>query len=115
MKTNEVKRFIMFYERILGYGAGNNFGFRNIKTRYGLIAIIPGQMNVNFFKEIFAQSLFFTILGPSYISHDEYLPYGSFDNKKNIFLKEKKYNDNNLKEVDWIIQSLIDTKKFEEK
>jgi len=109
---------VILSNKNLGYGAGNNFGFRNIKTRYGLISNPDVIYDVNFFKEIdyyLNGDINFNIIGPSYISHDEYLPYGSFDNKKNIFLKEKKYNDNNLKEVDWIIgcTMLIDTKKFE--
>ena len=52
-------------------------------------------------------------MGVSY-RDDEYLPYGSFDNKKNKALKELSYNENGLKEVDWVIgcSVLINKNKF---
>ena len=45
----------------------------------------------------------FSIIGVSYDNEENYLSYGSFNNKKNIILKEKNYEQNNLKEVDWVV------------
>ncbi len=78
----------------LGYGGGNNFGFENIKTRYGLISNPDVVYDKNFFEEInkhLVQEIEFSIIGVSYGNGENYLPYGSFDNKKNKILKEKNY------------------------
>ncbi len=100
----------------LGYGGGNNFGFKNIKTRYGLISNPDVVYSSNFFKEIdkyLVTEIDFNIIGVSYDNEDDYLSYGSFDNKKNLNLKDKKYDQNNLKEVDWVVgcSMLVDNKK----
>ena len=84
----------------LGYGGGNNFGFKNIKTRYGLISNPDVVYSSNFFKEIdkyLATEIDFNIIGVSYDNEDDYLSYGSFDNKTHLNLKDKKYYQNNLK------------------
>jgi len=114
-KFNNVS-VILAYKN-LGYGAGNNFGFENIKTRYGLISNPDVVYNSNFFEEIdkyLIPEIEFNIIGVSYDNEENYLSYGSFDNKKNIILKEKNYEQNNLKEVDWVVgcSMLIDTSKI---
>ncbi len=101
----------------LGYGGGNNFGFKNIKTRYGLISNPDVVYNSDFFKEIekyLTPKIEFSIIGVSYDNEDNYLSYGSFDNKNNMILKETNYKENNLKEVDWVVgcSMLVDTKKI---
>jgi GT2 family glycosyltransferase len=114
-KFNNVS-VILAYKN-LGYGAGNNFGFENIKTRYGLISNPDVVYKSNFFEEIdkyLIPEIEFNIIGVSYDNEENYLSYGSFDNKKNIILKEKNYEQNNLKEVDWVVgcSMLIDTSKI---
>ena len=114
-KFNNVS--VILTRKNLGYGAGNNFGFKNIKTRYGLISNPDVVYKSNFFEEIdkyLIPEIEFNIIGVSYDNEENYLSYGSFDNKKNIILKEKNYEQNNLKEVDWVVgcSMLIDTNKI---
>ena len=114
-KFNNVS--VILSNKNLGYGGGNNFGFENIKTRYGLISNPDVIYNSNFFEEIdnyLIPKIEFSIIGVSYDNEENYLSYGSFDNKKNIILKEKNYEQNNLKEVDWVVgcSMLIDTNKI---
>ena len=114
-KFNNVS--VILTRKNLGYGAGNNFGFENIKTRYGLISNPDVVYNSNFFEEIdkyLIPEIEFSIIGVSYDNEENYLSYGSFDNKNNIILKEKNYEQNNLKEVDWVVgcSMLIDTNKI---
>ena len=100
----------------MGYGAGNNLGFKNIKTRYGLISNPDIIYEKNFFKFVqnyLKPEIKFSIIGVSYYDDNENLPYGSFENKNDNFLKEKKYDKNSLKEVDWVVGcSLIVDKNF---
>ena len=100
----------------LGYGGGNNLGIKNSKTNFVFISNPDVIYEKNFFLEIdsyMENKIDFTIMGVSY-RDDEYLPYGSFDNKKNKELKELSYNENGLKEVDWVMgcSVLINKKKF---
>ena len=100
----------------LGYGGGNNLGIKNSKTNFVFISNPDVIYEKNFFLEIdsyIENKIDFTIMGVSY-RDDEYLPYGSFNNKKNKALKELSYNENGLKEVDWITgcSVLINKNKF---
>ena len=100
----------------LGYGGGNNLGIKNSKTNFVFISNPDVIYEKNFFLEIdsyIENKIDFTIMGVSY-RDDEYLPYGSFNNKKNKALKELSYNENGLKEVDWVIgcSVLINKNKF---
>ena len=105
---------VLLANKNLGYGAGNNLGFKNIKTRYGLISNPDIVYKKDFFekaKKYLTPELKFSIIGVSYYDDDQNLPYGAIDNKKNIFLKEKKYDSNYLKEVDWVVgcSLIVDT------
>ena len=100
----------------LGYGGGNNLGIKNSKTNFVFISNPDVIYEKNFFLEIdsyIENKIDFTIMGVSY-RDDEYLPYGSFNSKKNKALKELSYNENGLKEVDWITgcSVLINKNKF---
>ena len=100
----------------LGYGGGNNLGIKNSKTNFVFISNPDVIYEKNFFLEIdsyIENKIDFTIMGVSY-RNDKYLSYGSFDNKKNKALKELSYNENGLKEVDWVIgcSVLINKNKF---
>ena len=108
----------MNYSRSLGKKLNNLlekiYISENEFERAGKLADSPSLKN--FFLEIdsyMENKIDFTIMGVSY-RDDEYLPYGSFDNKKNKELKELSYNENGLKEVDWVIgcSVLINKNKF---
>ena len=105
---------VILSNKNLGYGGGNNFGFNNMSTRYGLISNPDVIYSSNFFKEIekyLIPEIKFSIIGVCYDNEDEYLSYGSFNNKENEILKNKKFEQNNLKEVDWVVgcSMLVDT------
>ena len=100
----------------LGYGGGNNLGIKNSKTNFVFISNPDVICEKNFFLKIdsyIENKIDFTIMGVSY-RDDKYLSYGSFGNKKNKALKELSYNENGLKEVDWVIgcSVLINKNKF---
>ena len=100
----------------LGYGGGNNLGIKNSKTNFVFISNPDVIYEKNFFLEIdsyMENKIDFTIMGVSY-RDDKHLPYGSFGNKKNKALKELSYNENGLKEVDWVMgcSVLINKNKF---
>ena len=100
----------------LGYGGGNNLGIKNSKTNFVFISNPDVIYEKNFFLKIdsyIENKIDFTIMGVSY-RDDKYLSYGSFGNKKNKALKELSYNENGLKEVDWVIgcSVLINKNKF---
>ena len=100
----------------LGYGGGNNLGIKNSKTNFVFISNPDVIYEKNFFLEIdsyIENKIDFTIMGVSY-RDDKYLSYGSFGNKKNKALKELSYNENGLKEVDWVMgcSVLINKNKF---
>jgi len=102
----------------LGYGAGNNLGFKNISTRYGLISNPDIIYHKDFFKNItnyISGKINFSIIGVSYFEDEANLPYGSFDNKKDYKLKLQDYDAYNLKEVDWVVgcSLLLDTKNLD--
>ncbi len=108
---------VILTNKNLGYGGGNNFGFNNMSTRYGLISNPDVIYNSNFFKEIekyLIPEIKFSIIGVCYDNDDDYLSYGSFNNKENKILKNKNFEQNNLKEVDWVVgcSMLIDTKNI---
>ena len=106
---------VLLANKNLGYGAGNNLGFKNIKTRYGLISNPDIIYEKDFFKNTqnyLVPKIEFSIIGISYYDDKDNLPYGAIDNKKNDLLKEKKYDSNYLKEVDWVVgcSLIVDTK-----
>ena len=106
---------VLLANKNLGYGAGNNLGFKNIKTRYGLISNPDIIYEKDFFKNTqnyLVPKIEFSIIGISYYDDKDNLPYGAINNKKNDLLKEKKYDSNYLKEVDWVVgcSLIVDTK-----
>ena len=114
-KYNNVS--VILSNKNLGYGGGNNYGFNNMSTRYGLISNPDVIYNSNFFKEIekyLIPEIKFSIIGVCYDNEDDYLSYGSFNNKENKILKNKNFEQNNLKEVDWVVgcSMLIDTENI---
>ena len=97
---------VLLSNKNLGYGAGNNLGFRKIKTRYGLISNPDVIYEKNFFDKLekyLDQKINFSIIGPSYFDNTDYSPFGAFNNKDDEILKKKDYDSNFLKEVDWVV------------
>ncbi len=103
----------------LGFGKGNNFGFKKIKTRFAL-ALSPDTVcdkeffeNLNIYLE---SNLDFNIMGVNFYKEDikktGHSSYGYFE-KNEI---KKKFNDT-LIEVDWIIGCaiIINLNKFKDK
>ena len=103
----------------LGFGGGNNFGFKTVNTKFAL-ALSPDTIcDKKFFEKLniyFKSDLDFTILGVNFYKEDinktGHSSYGYF--KKNNL--EKKFN-NTLIEVDWIIGCaiIINLSKFKDK
>ena len=65
---------VLLANKNLGYGAGNNLGFKNIKTRYGLISNPDIVYDTNFFKEAnkyLTPEIDFAVIGTSFYD-DEY-------------------------------------------
>jgi GT2 family glycosyltransferase len=103
----------------LGFGRGNNFGFKKVSTEY-VLALSPDTIcDKNFFDnlKIYLDNNFdFSILGVNFYKDDikksGHLSYGYF--KKNKI--EKTYNET-LLEVDWIIgcAMIINLNKFNDK
>ena len=102
----------------LGYGAGNNFGLKNVNTRYALILNPDIVCSNDFFLNInkyLKGNINFSLIGSSYIKSTNYNPAGFFDNKK--LNSAKLITEYDLYEVDWIAGHtiLINFDKFKEK
>ena len=108
----------------LGFGGGNNFGFKKIDTKYALALSPDTVIDKNFFQnvKIYLNDKFeFSILGVNFYEEDikknGHRSYGYFS-KNNIV---KKYNET-LIEADWIIgcaiiinlDKFLDNKVFDE-
>tara|TARA_Y100000590_G_scaffold20764_1_gene24203 strand:+ start:4103 stop:4999 length:897 start_codon:yes stop_codon:yes gene_type:complete len=99
----------------LGYGGGNNYGLKNIKTDYALILNPDTKCESNFFLNInkyLNNNIDFTIIGSTYENESNYKSAGFFNNKNT---KNKNFiEDYNLYEADWVVgcSVLINMKKF---
>ena len=106
----------------LGYGRGNNFGLKLVKTDYALILNPDVVCEKDFFNKIIdvAEGADdFTVIGCQYLNDRIFMPAGFFDKKKN---EEFKYNFKNnktdiLSKVEWVTgcSMLINLKKFYDK
>ena len=109
---------VILADKNLGYGAGNNLGFKNMKTRYGLVSNPDVIYKDDFFiqlKNYLKPNFEFSIIGPSYYNDTPYWPYGAFDNRNDSYMRNKNYNENYLKEVDWVVgcSILFDTNNID--
>ncbi len=106
----------------LGYGGGNNFGIKTVKTDYILILnpdVICGE---DFFKNlsnVIEENKNFTIIGCQYLQDKVFMPAGFFDNKENEEFTKCFKNDeiNDLAKVDWVTgcSMLLNLNKFDNK
>ena len=106
----------------LGYGKGNNFGFKHIKSEFALILNPDVICDKDFFHNIsyvIKEVQDFSIIGCQYLSDKIFMPAGFFDKEKNEkFIKD--FKDNNIKEttkVEWVTgcSMLLNLNKFENK
>ena len=103
----------------LGFGGGNNYGFKKINTKFALTLSPDTILDKNFFENLkiyLNSNLEFSILGVSFYEEDikrtGHLSYGYF--RKNS--DEKSFKET-LIEVDWIIGCaiIINLSKFKDK
>jgi len=106
--------------RNLGYGAGNNFGLKRVKTKFALILNPDVTLEQNFIKELdkyLDQQINFHIMGVNYRNDTHWKSSGFFSEfDKKIKLKhEEKSNHDSLEVVDWIVghTMLVNLEKFE--
>jgi len=74
----------------LGYGKGNNFGLKLVKTDYALILNPDVICEKDFFNKIvnvLTEVKNFTIIGCQYINDKFFMPAGFFNKKKILNLK----------------------------
>ena len=106
----------------LGYGKGNNLGFKFTQTDYALILNPDIICDKNFFKnlsEIISKKINFHIMGCQYLKDRSYLPAGFFDENLNNEFKVKFFENeiDTLTKVEWVTgcSMLINLKKFKKK
>ena len=106
----------------LGYGMGNNYGLKKIKTNYALILNPDTQLKSNFFKnldQILKKLPDFHLIGCSYNKRNRAIPAGYFNEQKNIDFEKKikRKKIDTLTKVDWIrgFSIVVNMKKFRNK
>jgi len=104
----------------LGYGKGNNFGLKLVKTNFALILNPDVACNKDFFvnlEDIISETEDFTIIGCQYINDKIFMPAGFFDKNKNAEFKKNFFNSNvePLSKVEWVTgcSLLINLNKFQ--
>lgn len=103
----------------LGYGGGNNFGLKLVKTNYALIlnpdVVCEKNLFDNIPKEI-NKIKDFAILGFQYSFDKIFMPAGFFDERKNAQFIEDFKNDriDSISNVEWVTgcSLLINLKEF---
>ena len=106
----------------LGYGNGNNFGLRLVKSNNALILNPDVICNKDFFNnlsEIMNEVADYTIIGCQYLNDKIFMPAGFFDKKKDDLFR-KNFKNNNIEKlckVEWVTgcSMLINLKKFSDK
>ena len=119
-KFNNVE--ILCTGKNLGYGGGNNFGIKTVKTDYILILnpdVVCGKDFFTNLSNVIKESKDFTIVGCQYLQDKIFMPAGFFDNKENEEFTKCFKNDeiNDLVKVDWVTgcSMLLNLKKFDNK
>ena len=104
----------------LGYGGGNNYGFKLSKTDYALVLNPDAVCDKNFFvnvKKYLDKKFDFTVIGTRLNKKSIFKSYGFFDkkNKSNDLIDfDKKNKHLSIEKVDWVVGCgmLINLKKF---
>jgi len=106
----------------LGYGKGNNFGLKLVKTNFALILNPDVVCADDFFSnlsELIIKVEDFSIIGCQYLYDNIFIPSGFFNKKKNNQIV-KDFRNNNIKsltKVEWVTgcSMLLNLKKFNTK
>ncbi len=103
----------------LGYGNGNNYGLKKIKTPYALILNPDASCEKNFFKKlnkVIKEANNFHLIGCSNSLNQKEFPAGYFDKLENIEFKKniKSNKTKSLIKVDWVkgYSLIVNMKKF---
>ena len=103
----------------LGYGKGNNFGLKLVKTDNALILnpdVICDEKFFNNIVDVINETNDFTIIGCQYVNDKIFMPAGFFDKKRNNeFVKKFRNNKTeSLSAVEWVTgcSMLLNLKKF---
>ena len=106
----------------LGYGKGNNYGLKQVETKYALILNPDVVCENNFFNnvvDVVNQTKDFTIIGCQYLNDKIFMPAGFFDKEKNDKFKNDFTNNkiDDLYKVEWVTgcSMLINLQKFTDK
>jgi GT2 family glycosyltransferase len=93
----------------LGYGGGNNFGLRKVKTNYALILNPDTILDKYFFKNLkpLLNNKSFSVIGCELIDNKSYTTGGFFNEKKNQIFRKNFFRNKrkNLTKVDWVTGS----------
>ncbi len=105
----------------LGYGKGNNFGLKQVKTDYALILNPDVICSENLFEkipEVVNNIKNFAIIGFQYSYDKIFMPAGFFDEKKNSQFIENFKNDkiNTISSVEWVrgCSMLLNLREFKD-
>ncbi len=105
----------------LGYGKGNNFGLKQVKTDYALILNPDVICSENLFEKIpkvVNNIKNFAIIGFQYSYDKIFMPAGFFDKKKNSqFVEDFKNNKiNTIFSVEWVVgcSMLLNLREFKD-
>ncbi len=106
----------------LGYGKGNNFGLKHVKTNYALILNPDVICDKDFFKnieDVVSKAKDFTIIGCQYLNDKVHMPAGFFNKNKNLKFKKEFQNNTlgSLSKVEWVTgcSMLVNLEKFYDK
>tara|TARA_B100001121_G_C18655107_1_gene606040 strand:+ start:220 stop:1119 length:900 start_codon:yes stop_codon:yes gene_type:complete len=106
----------------LGYGQGNNFGLKKVKTDYVLILnpdVICEDNLFNKIPQVVNKIENFAIIGFQYSFDKIFMPAGFFNEKKNYQFKENFKNNRieSIASVEWVTgcSMLINLKEFKDK
>ena len=104
----------------IGYGAGNNYGLKKVKTKYAMILNPDTICSKNFFKNLnnnINQIKDFHIIGCQ--NKQKQIPAGFFKKNEDLSFKEKAEKNmlKNIEKVNWVkgFSLILNLKKFKNK
>ena len=104
----------------LGYGAGNNYGLRKVKTKYAMILNPDAICCKKFFKNLrnnINQIKNFDVIGCR--NKEKLVPAGFFEKNEDLSFKKKAKKNmlKNIEKVEWVkgFSLILNLKKFENK
>tara|TARA_A100000164_G_scaffold199198_1_gene176837 strand:+ start:111 stop:1019 length:909 start_codon:yes stop_codon:yes gene_type:complete len=95
----------------LGYGGGNNYGLKKVKTNYALILNPDTVLHKSFFKNLYLiiKKKNFDLIGCELLKNKSFMTGGFFSKKKNLSFKKEYFTKKrkNFTKVDWITGSTM--------